>query len=517
MTQDLALLLMLALAGLAGAGWLRRAAPAAPETWAKWWVGSGAAAAAVVATLAGSPPSAPVRALAMLAALGGVAGPLLLAALGRAGAWRAADAWATLLYWTPGGRDAARALLARAALQRGDADAALARLPASGGAALAVEAHALRGAWAEAVERPLPTGAAGRDARVAALLALGRRSEAAGEVAELAAAVRAGRAGPVAYRAWFLADLRLRAEDGDLVGVRDALRSPPAGVPQETYLASLARAAEVAGEAEIALRVHAEAFRVAAPGRRAPHERALRAAGRPLPAPARAAGRAPATWTLAGVIALAYLGQVVLDRVVGALPLAGASVEASAVAAAFVVGVPSFPAADAAWRYLSYAFVHGNLIHVGFNLWVLLDLGRIVETRRGPGYLLAAFAVGTAMGAFLTASAQAGPVLLVGASGGVLGAAGALLADVSRRRTAGDRALLRGLLQWMVLIALLSLAIPNVSWWGHVGGVVGGALWGFARQGLPDERRIDLLAGGAAVAALAWGLGQALRVAALLG
>lgn len=516
MTQHLAILLILAAAGLAGSGWLRRTMGVATEPWAKWWAGTAGAALVVVATLAGRAPGGALHAAALVVAVAWVAGPALLAALGRAGAWRAADALATLLYWSPGGRDAARGLLARVALQRGDAEAALARLPEVGRAALAVEAHALRGAWADAVGEPLPDGPAGRDARVEALLALGRRREAEAEVAVLAAAVAAGRADPAAYRAWFVADLRLRADAGDLVGVRDALRSPPSGVPQETYLGLLARAAEVAGEAEVALRLHAEAYRVAAPGRRSVHEHALRSAGRPLPESARAAGRSPATWALAATIAAAYVGQVLLDRFVAPLPVAGFEARASSIAAAFAVGVPSFPSADAAWRFLSYAFVHGNLVHVGFNLWVLLDLGRLVELRRSRGYLLAAFALGTAMGAFLTASAQAGPVLLVGASGGVLGLAGALLADLVGRRGAADRALLRGLLQWMVLIAFLSLAIPNVSWWGHVGGVVGGALWGFARLGLPGDRRIDLWAGAAAALALAWALGQALRVGAML-
>jgi len=97
-----------------------------------------------------------------------------------------------------------------------------------------------------------------------------------------------------------------------------------------------------------------------------------------------------------------------------------------------------------------------------------------------------------------------------------LGVAGALLADVSRSRQPADRQLLGSLLQWMVLIAFISLAVPNVSWWGHVGGVLGGALWGFARQGMPGDRRIDAVLGGAGALALAWALGQALRVASLL-
>jgi membrane associated rhomboid family serine protease len=61
---------------------------------------------------------------------------------------------------------------------------------------------------------------------------------------------------------------------------------------------------------------------------------------------------------------------------------------------------------------------------------------------------------------------------------------------------------LRALVQWMALIALFSVAVPNVSLWGHAGGVVGGLLWGFMRQGLPADRRVDTVVGVAGVAVM---------------
>jgi membrane associated rhomboid family serine protease len=459
-----------------------------------------------------------LRALALAVALAWIVAPLTLPTLGRLGLWRLADALVAALYWSESGRDGGRRLLVQTALQRGDGDAALARLPRAEGQAMAAQAHALRRDWGATLEVELPPGRAGtlgRVARVEALLAMGRPEEAAAIAAGLRRDVETGPPDPIAYRAMVLAELRLEAEAGHVHRVQEALRTPPAGVPPEVWLGLLARAAEMAGEGEAALRLHAEAYRGGAPPRRALHARALEAAGRPLPTPLRATGRARATAVMVGVIALAFVGQTLLDRLIGPV---GVGIAASSVAGAFAIGVPGFPLADVWWRYLSYAFVHGNLVHVGFNLWVLFDLGRMVEARRGAGYLLAAFAVGTAMGAYLTSLAQPlGPLLLVGASGGVLGVAGALLADVSRRRTSGDRQLLGSLLQWMVLIGFISLAVPNVSLWGHVGGVVGGLLWGFVRQGLPADRRVDVAAGAIGAAALLWALGEAVRVAWGLG
>jgi len=520
LTQDVVLLLALALLGAAAVGWTRRLAPAGSEFPLKTLVAAVAAGAVAAASLAGVPVPLPLRALALACAVAWVAGPLVLPTVARAGWWRAADGLVAALYWSGRGRDGARRLLAQTALQQGDGEAALARLPRLEGEAMAAQAHALRGDWAAALDATPPAGGAGalgRAAQVEALLALGRPEAAAALAAALRREVESGGADPLAYRAMVLAEVRLDAEAGNVRRVQEALKSPPAGVPQEVWIGLLARAAEMAGEAEAALRLHAEAYRVASPPRRVRHRRALEAAGRPLPAPLRASGRSPATLAMTGLIALAFVGQLLVDRFAGPFVVDGLRVAASSIAGAFVIGVPGFPAADSWWRLLSYAFVHGNLVHVGFNVWVLADLGRLVEGRRGPAYLLAAFAAGTAMGAYLTSVAQpGGPLLLVGASGGVLGVAGALLADVSRRRGAADRHLLRSLIEWMVLIAFISLVIPNVSWWGHVGGVVGGLLWGFARQGLPDDRRVDAVAGGLGAALLLVALGHAVRVAWLL-
>ena len=178
-----------------------------------------------------------------------------------------------------------------------------------------------------------------------------------------------------------------------------------------------------------------------------------------------------------------------------------------AAAAGFLTVNPAAPGGDAPWRYLSYAFVHGGLLHIGLNLWVLFDIGRLYESRRLWGNLLLAFVFGSVLGAYLTFVVQGGaPPGVIGASGGVLGVGGALLADVLRGRAAQDRLLTRSLLQWIGLIVVFSVAIPGVSLWGHVGGLLGGLLWGFIRQGLPNTRQVDLVAGVLSVTLLAYAL-----------
>lgn len=506
--------------GVYSVAWSRRLAPGWSELPLKTTLATVAAGALVFLDLSGATPGGRTSPLALVLIPLYVLAPLAVTALARARAYGAADALTSVLYWTSAGRDAVRRLTVQVALQRGDADAALGRLPEREGEVMRAQALATRGAWHEVLEVPLPEegdGAfLGSLARVEALVALDRLREADVEARDMRERWERETKGPIGYRSVTLAEARLDAERGNLRRVRDTLSDPLPGVAPDVLYAIVARAADVAGERDTAARLYAEAYRHAPEGRRGPLERELRRLDEPLPAPIRRGLGGKATIGLAATLAALFAAQWALDAAFGPYLAGGFAVSASNVASAFVLNLP-IPDGDAWWRFLSYAFVHAGVIHVGFNLWVLVDIGRLYEGRRGAGNLLGAFTLGTAMGGYLTSVAQANEtVVLVGASGGVLGVAGALLADVVRSRASGDRALLRGLLQWMVLIALLSVAIPNVSLWGHAGGVVGGLLWGFARQGLPAGGRIDAVAGGLAVVALALAFSYVVRVALAL-
>jgi rhomboid protease GluP len=520
-TQDVFLLLALAVTGVYALQWTRRLAQSWSELPLKTLAATLAAGAVVVAELTGNPLGATVRAVALVLVAPFVLGPMLVVALARLRRYRLADLFSQALYWTEPGRDAIRRVVVQAALQQGDADAALERMPARDDAAMRAQALAAKGEWEDVLAVPGTgegdPGYLADGARVQALVALGRLDEADRLVGAMRSRFEHGPQSPIGYRSLRLAETRVDAERGNVRRVRETLREPLSGVPADELYGLIGRAAEMAGDRAVATRVYQEAARTAPEGRRRRYAERLHAWGASVPPPLRVRRRARATVVLAGVIVLAYVGQILFDDAVGAFVVGAIPIRASSIAAAFGLGLPGFPFADAWWRYLSYAFVHAGIVHIGFNTWVLFDLGRVFEARRGWGELLAAFTLGTAMGAYLTSVAQAGDTLiLVGASGGVLGVAGALLADVLRSREPHDRALMRSLLQWIALITLLSVAIPNVSLWGHVGGVIGGMLWGFARQGLPPGRRISEVAGLVAIAALVVAVAQVLSVALAL-
>lgn len=516
MSQEALFLLVVTIAGLYMSRWTRRLAPWQTELPLKTVMATGLSALAMLAESTALQNPDWLRWVALVGGPAYIFAPMLVTALARLGRYGPARLLANALYWTEDGRGAVQRLLAQTALRRGDAEQALELIPGRDPLMLS-QAHALREEWEQILELELPEGREnaflGEAARIQALLGLGRAEEAERALETMRAKVEAGEMGPLARRSLQLSEARLAADRGDLTAAREALSDSVQGVPPHELLGVLARAAARSGEVETALQLYAQAYAVAPEARREIYAERIRSFGRAVPN-IRRRGPAYGTYVGAGVLTLAYVAQMWVDRTFGAIGTAVGRLDPSSAVAAFLLNIPGVPAADAWWRFLSYGFVHGNLIHIGFNVWVLLDIGRLYEARRGWPNVIASFVAGTAMGGYITSIAQAGDsVVLVGASGGVLGVAGALLADVLRGPGKADRMMTRSLLQWMALIALLSVAVPNVSLWGHVGGVVGGLLWGFVRQGLPRIRTIDLVAGGVALGVTAYALMEMVRMA----
>lgn len=76
------------------------------------------------------------------------------------------------------------------------------------------------------------------------------------------------------------------------------------------------------------------------------------------------------------------------------------------------------------WQPLSYAFVHGDAMHLAFNLLGLWLFGRPLENHFGAGMLLAVYAASVLAGAgaqLLLSSISGAPYPTLGASGGVYG------------------------------------------------------------------------------------------------
>jgi membrane associated rhomboid family serine protease len=124
------------------------------------------------------------------------------------------------------------------------------------------------------------------------------------------------------------------------------------------------------------------------------------------------------------------------------------------------------------WRLISAAFLHGNLIHLGMNMFVLWIVGAPVEQAIGRGRFLALYFVSGLAGSAGALVFSDPFATTVGASGAIFGILGAALVLESQRSyVLGGQAL--GLI---VVNLVLTFAIPNISVGGHLGGLAGGAL-----------------------------------------
>ena len=76
------------------------------------------------------------------------------------------------------------------------------------------------------------------------------------------------------------------------------------------------------------------------------------------------------------------------------------------------------------WQLLTYGFLHGNLMHIAFNMFALWMFGRELELMMGPRRFITYFltcVIGAGIVQLLVAGTQGGLYPTVGASGGVFG------------------------------------------------------------------------------------------------
>ncbi len=133
--------------------------------------------------------------------------------------------------------------------------------------------------------------------------------------------------------------------------------------------------------------------------------------------------------------------------------------------------------AEGEWyRLLTCGFLHGGLMHIGFNMLLLYLLGRLLEPALGtPRFLVLYFAalLAGSLGALLLEPGA----FSYGASGAVFGLAGAVFV-IARGR--GMDAL-AGEIGFLILFNLVfSFIYPHISIGAHVGGLVGGIVCALA-------------------------------------
>lgn len=203
------------------------------------------------------------------------------------------------------------------------------------------------------------------------------------------------------------------------------------------------------------------------------------------------------------------------------------------------------------WRFISGTFLHGGILHVLMNSYVLHGLGQMCEPRLSRSKFFSIYILSALGGAVATYSWPAISLTLdsklglplndaisillgqpspavpanavnycsahtsVGCSGALAGLIGMLLVYSIKERHAAMRAMM---VQWILMIALITFFLPNIDHAGHIGGLVVGGICGLTMQDYATSKtslRWRIPAGLAGLA-MVWALYKAVYNLALL-
>ncbi|HWH10296.1 MAG TPA: rhomboid family intramembrane serine protease [Solirubrobacteraceae bacterium] len=141
------------------------------------------------------------------------------------------------------------------------------------------------------------------------------------------------------------------------------------------------------------------------------------------------------------------------------------------------------------WRLVTAGFLHENLLHIGFNMYLLYVLGQMLEPALGPVKLVAIYAVALLFGSCGSMIGVPALESTIGASGAVFGLMGAAVVEMRAR---GINPMDSGIPGLIVINLIFSVTFSGISIGGHIGGLIGGTLAALA-LGLGDRRRSRLL------------------------
>lgn len=183
-------------------------------------------------------------------------------------------------------------------------------------------------------------------------------------------------------------------------------------------------------------------------------------------------GRPVVTYTIIALCLISYVLQLSVDGWTGRLAFS------------------PFTGELEPWRFVTAAFLHSTQIfHVALNIYALWIVGPYLENLLGRARFISLYLL-SAIGGHVAVVLLADPLSAswftgtVGASGAVFGLFGAIFVVMRRM---GQEA--RGMLVIIGLNLVVGFVVPNISWQGHLGGLVTGAVLGAAYAFAPRERR----------------------------
>ncbi len=137
------------------------------------------------------------------------------------------------------------------------------------------------------------------------------------------------------------------------------------------------------------------------------------------------------------------------------------------------------------FRLITYAFLHGSLIHLITNMYSLWIIGNQVENNLGKVRMIIIYFVSALCGGMLSCIFNDG--ISVGASGAIFGLMGALVYFGMHYRLYLHDALKNKLIPVILVNLIIGFSITGIDNYCHIGGLIGGFLASMA-CGVPESK-----------------------------
>ena len=173
---------------------------------------------------------------------------------------------------------------------------------------------------------------------------------------------------------------------------------------------------------------------------------------------------------------------------------------------------PALVATGDWYQLVTSAFLHFEILHLLFNMYALYVIGPPLEDHLGRLRFAALYGLSALGGSVMVYLFSQPNVPTVGASGAIYGLFGATFVAAKRLRLD-----VRWLVGLIVINLVLTFAVPGISWQGHIGGLITGALIAAVFVYAPRARRNLIQAGAAAGLLAVFAVLIAMRTVALVG
>jgi rhomboid protease GluP len=166
------------------------------------------------------------------------------------------------------------------------------------------------------------------------------------------------------------------------------------------------------------------------------------------------------------------------------------------------------------WTLLTAGWLHGNLLHIFFNVLWIRQLAPAIAEIYGPARMVIVYTIASITGFAISSAAGEylwwmpifflrGAQLTVGASAAIFGLLGAA---VYYGRRSGSSAASQTGLQYALMLGIFGLIFPGVDNYAHAGGFLGGYLTGMVLDPLKPERVDHMVIAGVCLLATLLGI-----------